>query len=523
MPDLSGGGGRDEGPDAYRELFERSADAILIIEGERFIDCNAATVSMLRYGSKDELLQTHPSELSPPQQPDGRSSYEKANEMIAIAFDRGSHRFEWDHRRADGEVFPVEVLLTALRERDRRVLHVVWRDITERRSLEERLRHAQKMEAVGKLAGGIAHDFNNLLVVILGQSELLMDRLNHDPDLLEHVAAIRNAGVGAAELVKQLLAFGRKQELQLTVLELNALLRRVHGLLLRLIGEDIKLSIEPSSGPVWVTADRVQIEQVLLNLASNARDAMPQGGSLSVQLTRSYISAEEADSLRLGLGEFAVITVRDSGIGMDAGTVARAFEPFFTTKEIGKGTGLGLATAYGTITQSGGGIVLESEPQRGTEARIYLPLTRERPQGAQPSNPSGTAVPHAETGSGLILVVEDEPAVLDVVTRTLRARGYSVLEAKDGAEALRLFPKYGPAIHLLVSDVIMPGLSGPDLVNCLGEMGFQPRVLFMSGYTDGAFSESLRARANVDLLEKPFDVSELARRVAQALGPLPRG
>ena len=272
--------------DPYRELFERSADAILIIEGETFIDCNDATVKMLRYSRKEDVLKTHPSELSPPFQPDGRPSFEKANEMIAIAFERGSHRFEWDHKRADGEVFPVEVLLTAVQERGRRVLHVVWRDITERKELEEKLRQAQKMEAIGKLAGGIAHDFNNLLVALLGHSQLLADLLRGQEQAGEHLHEIRRAGERAADLVRQLLAFGRKQELRPAALDLNHLVLDLRKLLERLIGEDVRLETSTAEGTVAVRADRGQLEQVLLNLAANARDAMPDGGALTIETER---------------------------------------------------------------------------------------------------------------------------------------------------------------------------------------------------------------------------------------------
>ena len=269
--------------DPYRELFERSADAILIIEGETFVDCNDATVEMLRYRSREQMLQTHPSELSPSHQPDGRKSFEKANEMIAIAFDRGSHRFEWNHVRADGELFPVEVLLTTVAEPGRRTLHVVWRDITDRKRLEEELRHAQKMEAIGKLTGGIAHDFNNLLVAVLGHSDLLEPLLEGLPEAQEHVAGIRYAGESAAGLVRQLLAFGRKQRLSSVPFDLNELVRATGTLLQRVIGEQIVLVTSLDDEPVPTKADRGQLEQVLLNLAANGRDAMLDGGELRIE------------------------------------------------------------------------------------------------------------------------------------------------------------------------------------------------------------------------------------------------
>jgi len=261
--------------DQYRALFEQSADAILIIDGVRFVDCNQATVDMLRHRDKQELLETHPSELSPPTQPDGRDSFEKANEMIAIAFERGSHRFEWDHKRADGEVFPVEVLLTPVPDADGTKLHVVWRDITDRKQLESQLRQAHKMEAIGNLAGGIAHDFNNLLVAINGNADLLQDELGDNPDLLDLTRQIRRAGERAAELTHQLLAFSRKQVLKPVVLDFNTVLSDVNKLLDRLIGENIQVVAHPSPTPVVARADSGQIEQVLMNLATNARDAMP--------------------------------------------------------------------------------------------------------------------------------------------------------------------------------------------------------------------------------------------------------
>jgi len=500
--------------DPYRELFERSADAILIIEGETFIDCNDATVRMLRYACKEEVLQTHPSELSPPLQPDGRDSFEKANEMIAVAFERGSHRFEWDHRRADGEVFPVEVLLTAVQERDRRVLHVVWRDITERKLLEDQLRQAQKMEAIGKLTGGIAHDFNNLLVAVLGHSDLLAELVQDRPEECEHVREIRRAGERAADLVHQLLAFGRKQQLLPAVLDLNQLTLETQRLLERLIGEDVTLVPKLAGEPVPIKADRGQIEQVFLNLAANARDAMPSGGTLTIEtrrerLTRAAIDHEQS----LPDGEYAVLCVSDTGTGMDPETARRAFEPFFTTKAVGKGSGLGLATVYGIIRQSGGRVSLHSAPGQGTEVEILLPLTLE----AIPELVTPVVLPDGDHGGGeTVLVAEDDEAVASLVVRALVGRGYRVLVAMDGREALSLYRRHGDEIELLVTDVIIPIMGGPQLVSSLRELGLEPRVLFMSGYTNEGLSQ-LHELDQVDILQKPFDVHELARRVRNAL------
>jgi len=500
--------------DPYRELFERSADAILIIEGETFIDCNQAAVEMLRYERKEDVLSTHPSELSPPTQPDGRDSFSKANEMIAMAFDRGSHRFEWDHKRADGEVFPVEVLLTAVQETDRRVLHVVWRDVTERKHLEAQLRHAQKMEAIGKLVGGIAHDFNNLLVAINANGGLLSRRLVERPEDQHFVRQILLAGDRAAGLVRQLLAFGRKQELELAVYELHELVANVRALLERIIGENIELQFDAGAERLNIEVDAGQLEQVLMNLASNARDAMPEGGVLRVSTRRVDVSEAPVGSVEpLSSGAYAEISFSDTGTGMDEDTVAQAFEPFFTTKDVGEGTGLGLATSYGIIKQSGGSAAIYSAPGHGTTIKVYLPLTERLASAATEEAEEVLDV----RGTERILVAEDDAGVADVVVSVLRENGYDVLETRDGEQALAAYKEHHSSIDLVVSDVVMPKLGGPEWVTRARNAGLSPRVLFMSGYTDDALVDLRASDHSVDLLEKPFSASELSRRVRQAL------
>jgi len=499
----------------YRDLFERSADAILIIEGDTFVDCNEATVRMLRYPSKEDVLLSHPSELSPPTQPDGRDSFEKANEMIAIAFERGSHRFEWDHKRADGEVFPVEVLLTAIEEPGRRTLHVVWRDITERKMLEEQLRQALKMEAIGKLTGGIAHDFNNLLVAVLGHANLLEQRLGDLPELKKHVHAITHAGERAADLVRQLLAFGRKQQLLPVVLDLNELARDMRPLVEGLVGEKVAIVQDLARANVSVRADRGQLAQVLLNLAANARDAMPSGGNLTIATGRVALPRSGAErGADLPSGEYARLAVRDEGGGMDADTSARAFDPFFTTKPPGKGTGLGLATVYGIVKQSGGGVSLASEPGVGTTIEVLLPLSSE-PLGAKPKR--RPAVAGDRTAKGTVLVVEDEEVVSILVRSALESHGYRVLLANDGHEAVQLYLSREDEIGLVITDVIMPRVNGPEFVSRLKELGKEPRVLFMSGYTDEGLTALHETYGNIEVLEKPFDVLGLMERVRAAI------
>lgn len=505
--------------DPYRALFENSADAILILDGEHFIDCNQATVEMLGYRDKQELLQTHPSELSPEFQPDGRRSFEKANEMMAIAFEKGSHRFEWDHKRASGEVFPVEVLLTAVPEKDLPMLHVVWRDITERKRLEGELRQAQKMEAVGKLAGGIAHDFNNLLAVILGHVDLLISSAGDDP--APELEEVRHAAERAASLVGQLLAFSRKQVLQPKVIDLGTAIERLSTMLRRVIGEDIDLVYEAPTRPLKVKADPGQIDQVLMNLVHNARDAMAQGGTLTLGLRE--LPGEGAGAPPA----WACLEVRDNGAGMDAQTIARAFDPFFTTKKPGRGTGLGLATVHGIVHQSGGRIRLSSVPGRGTTVTVLLPLCDQPlPTFQQPSRSSSFR------RGGRILVVEDEPAVAALVARVLTRGGYEVTEAHDGEQALELIRDGGTAgIDLIISDVVMPHLGGPELVSRLGPEFEACPVIFMSGYTDNALEQQGFDPAKVTLLRKPFTATilldivgttlEKARLTAAATPPPP--
>lgn len=499
--------------DPYRELFERSADAILIIEDGRFVDCNEATVALLRYQNKAALLRTHPSELSPAVQPDGRDSFEKANQMIALALANGSHRFEWDHVRADGEVFPVEVLLTAVQREGKQIIHVVWRDISERKLLETQLRHAQKMEAIGQLAGGIAHDFNNILVAILGNAELLAQQTQDRPDLLESVEEIAQAGERAARLVRQLLIFSRKQELTLRRLDLRQVLDDLVGLLRRLIGENLDFALLLPEPPVPVKADKSQLEQVVINLVANARDAMPKGGKLRVALDLEELRDTPPGARQsVGAGAYAAITVSDTGLGMDEATMARAFDPFFTTKSLGHGTGLGLATVYSIAQSSGGCVTLQSEPDRGTTVKVYLPLS----QGVN-ATPSNIKPPPAQGGGETILVVEDDEGVSGLVVELLRRKGYRVLHAKDGMRALQIWEQESTRIDLILTDMVMPRMGGATLAAQLSLQKSPPRILFMSGHADQSIKNLSSRGIHVELLEKPFSPDDLIGSVRRAI------
>ena len=396
-------------------------------------------------------------------------------------------------------------------------------DITEQvtaeealRVSEEQFRQAQKMEAVGQLAGGIAHDFNNLLTAILGYSELVRDQLQESPELLEEVEEIRKAGQRASALTRQLLAFSRKQVLEPQTLDLREVVGEVGKMLRRVIGDDIEL--ETSSDPALhaVVADPGQIEQVLLNLAVNARDAMRQGGTLSIQLANAQAPPElAAQDGRAWTGACVALSVSDTGCGMTREVRDRIFEPFFTTKAADKGTGLGLSMVYGVVTQSGGCITVDSAPDAGTRFVIYLPAAFERPR----ARPRAAAPVGELRGTETILLVEDEGMIRELVRKVLSGYGYRVLEAADTTEAVMLAENYGEPIHLLLSDIVMPRMSGPELAQRLVPLRPEMRVLYMSGFGNRLSTGSGALSPSVDILRKPFTTEALATKVRKCLSP----
>ncbi len=390
----------------------------------------------------------------------------------------------------------------------------VLRDITEYKRLESQFLQSQKMEAIGVLAGGVAHDFNNLLNVINGYAELILDDLNTNNPMRKDVEQIRDAGQRAAALTSQLLAFGRKQIMQPEILDLNRVIAGMSSMLRRMIGEDIEVVSNPHTGPALVNADPGKIQQVVMNLVVNARDAMPNGGTLTIETAN--VDFEESyirDHPVAKPGPYILLAISDNGIGMDAATQARIFEPFFTTKSKEKGTGLGLSTVYGIVKQSGGFIWVYSEPGNGTTVKVYFPREAGPVATAPHDTESGTEIRGSET----VLIVEDEAAVRGLASRILRERGYRVLEAADGIEALRIAQDYPQEIHLVLTDVVMPGVGGRLLVSSLE--GIRPAIksLFISGYTDNAIVHQGILDANVAFLQKPFSVDGLTRKVHEVL------
>jgi|WetSurMetagenome_2_1015567.scaffolds.fasta_scaffold01301_13 two-component system, cell cycle sensor histidine kinase and response regulator CckA len=506
----------------FMDVLYASGDAILLIGENTFIDCNEATARMLGYATRAEFLQTHPSELSPPEQPDGRRSFEKADEMMRLAFKRGFNRFEWMHRRANGEDFPVEVSLTPIIRGGKTLLYCVWRDITERKQAEEekskleaQLQQAQRMESVGRLAGGVAHDFNNMLGIILGHTELAIAQMDPAQPLFADLEQIRMAANRSADLTRQLLAYARKQTVAPKVLDLNETVACMLTMLARLIGEDIHLTWQPKANLWPVNVDPSQIDQILANLCVNARDSIADVGKITIETGNSTFDKDYcAAHASFVPGEYVVLAVSDSGCGMDKETLDKIFEPFFTTKEMGKGTGLGLATVYGMVKQNNGFISVHSEPGQGTTFKIYLPRHVDK---APPVQQETSAEPSAH-GQETILLVEDEPALLAMTTIILETQGYSVLTASTPGEAIRLAGERAGEIHLLMTDVVMPEMNGRDLAKNLLSLYPHLKCLFMSGYTADVIAHHGVLDKELYFIQKPFSMKELGAAVREALG-----
>jgi signal transduction histidine kinase len=419
---------------------------------------------------------------------------------------------DYDHpleNSSGDEVGVVTAAFTRLRES-------LQKGQQEQVKLEERLRQAHKMEAIGRLAGGVAHDFNNLLTIIRGHTDLLADRLGADDSQKRSVDQIQKASNRAVGMTRQLLAFSRMQVLQPSILDLNSVISEMGKMLPRLIGEHIEFTFIPEPKLAPVKADPGQIEQVLMNLAVNARDAMPDGGKVVVQTHNISLSAAEAATRPvMAPGEYVLVSVSDNGQGMNEETKARIFEPFFTTKEVGKGTGLGLATVYGIVKQSGGFIWVESAPGKGAIFEIYLPKASGKVSEVGPEPPSRIESRGTET----ILLVEDEPGVRDLASHFLRASGYSVLEAADGVQALEVAEKYPGPIHLLLSDMVMPRMSGQELMQRLLGARKDMKIILMSGYSEYNGTEFRQADSIFLRLGKPFSLASLVGKVREALGP----
>jgi len=429
-----------------------------------------------------------------------------------------ARRFQAEYRitRKDGQIIWVSDTAVVVPGSDNHpLMEGIIVDITERKALENQLQQARRMEAVGRLAGGIAHDFNNLLTIIKGYVEMATNRSGAQPELRSDLQHIGDASERAGTLVRQLLAFSRKQVLKPKILDLNGIVLNLDKLLRRLLAETVEMKTIASRDVGAVKADPSQIEQVIMNLVVNARDAMPNGGRILIETSNVDLDDTYAqDHATVRPGRYVMLAVTDTGIGMTSDTVAHIFEPFYTTKESGRGTGLGLSTVYGIVKQSGGYIWVYSEPGKGTTFKVYLPRVEER---VEVSSSAEIPAPAARDGKETILLVEDEPAVRELTRMVLSRRGYSVLEALNPADAERLAGSHRSEIHLLLTDVVMPGMSGHELANRLTARHGNLRVLYMSGYTDNVIAEDGTLEEGVAFLQKPFTPQVLAQKVRETL------
>jgi len=499
----------------FHELFENAKDILFTLDLEGNVTSLNKSAEEVMGWSRSEALQLNIKSLVAPEHLNLCSQM-----MQRILNEEPLQHFEISMLRKDGR----KVLLQAsarliYSNGERHAIQGIARDVTERRQLENMVQQSQKLEAIGRLSGGLAHDFNNLFCVISGHTELLTEQMEPAQPALRNLAQIKKAVDSAASLTRQLLAFSRKQVFHPRVLDLNAEVVETRKMLGRLVGEQIEFftSLQPALGSVRV--DPVQLEQVLVNLVLNARDAMSQGGKLTIE-TKNVDLEEGARSKRsiVPAGKYVVLSVTDNGCGMDEEAQSRIFEPFFTTKELGKGSGLGLATVYGIVKQSGGFIWVYSELGQGTTIRVYLPRVDSSPALHSLGNP------HTEVrqGSETVLLVENADSLRNLAKELLKASGYAVLDADSGREALRIASSFSGPIHLLLTDVIMPGMGGKQLAEQFTSLRPATRVLYMSGYSNDGIVQSGILESGALLLEKPFTREILLRKVRQVLDEVPQ-
>ena len=489
----------------FRDLFENASDAIFTSDGSGNVTAMNRLAEELTGYSRAEASTLHLRDLLPAGQ--------AGDQALRAWLSSSARTLVTELRTRDDEQIPVEVKTRVIARSNGQGggVFAAARDVRERTQLERQLRQAQKMEAVGQLAGGVAHDFNNLLTVIAGNTELLLAEARADDESREDLRQIASAAERAAALTRQLLTFSRRQATQPRLLDLNAVIHDLEPLLRRMIGEDVSIVVRPSSEPAQIRADPVQIEQVLVNLAVNARDAMPAGGTLAMRVSVMTVEDAPPVPVRAESGRCVLLEVSDTGTGMDPETQNRIFEPFFTTKEPGRGTGLGLSTVYGIVQQAEGAIVCHSAVGRGTTFRVYLPFALESGDETAETQAERSAPRGTET----ILLVEDEDSVRKLACRVLRRLGYRVVDTGHGGDALQVVQTLEEPVHLLLTDIVMPGMSGRQLAERVASLRPGVRVLFVSGYA----REDLERHGlnGVPVLQKPFTVGELARAVREAL------
>jgi two-component system, cell cycle sensor histidine kinase and response regulator CckA len=494
---------------------EQSADAVMITNRDGVIEyVNPAFEALTGYSYKDAVGHT-PKILK-----SGAQSDVAYQELWRTILAGNVYRNIFENRKKNGQLYYVEESISPVRDASGAIAHFISnsRDLTERMRLEAQLSQAQKMDAIGRLAGGVSHDFNNLLTIIISYSELALDSVERGSPLDNKLQEILSAARRAAQLTRQLLAFSRKQAQALRVLELNPVIARIAKSLNRLIGEDIELNFIAGEGLGPVRADPVQLEQILMNLAANASDSMPQGGHLTIETAPVHLDEEYVQRKHaiIPAGHYAMISVTDDGCGIPAEDMQHIFEPFYTTKPSGEGTGLGLATVYGIVKQNKGFVWPYSEVGKGTIFKVYLPCV------ADPLHPTGLfgAEPGASVqGSETILLVEDEQAVRQATSEFLKLQGYTVIEAPDGLQALAIARNLGSAIDLVVTDVVMPNMSGGQLAAEMESIFPSTKVLFVSGYAGKTVIDHRVTDLETNFLQKPFTLGQLSAKIREALQP----
>jgi PAS domain S-box-containing protein len=497
----------------FRTIFEKVAVGIALVNLEgQVMESNPALQQMFGY-SEEELRNSFLNELTHPD--DVTVDGDIKNGLLAAESDH--YQIEKRYIRKDGEMIWGRLNVSLVRGSGGEPQFIICmvEDITERKQLESQFHQSQKMETVGRLAGGIAHDFNNLLTVIKGYTQLSLIELPEDHPSRENIEEIRKASERAAELTQKLLAFSRRQVLDLKVLDLNDVVRGLEKMVSRIIGEDIEMFTALADDLGRVKTDPGQIEQVILNLGVNARDAMPNGGKLAIETANVELDENYARKhISVIPGAYVMLSVSDTGIGIPPEVKEHIFEPFYTTKEKDKGTGLGLSTIYGIVKQSGGNIWVYSEPGRGTAFKIYLPRVEEEVDRI----PSRDDTDHLPKGNETVLLVEDEPSVRGLAARVLREQGYTVLEATDGDEAMSIAQEHiDEEIHLLLTDVVMPRMGGKELIKWIRTLHRKIKVLFISGYTDHTITYHAGLKPGTPFLQKPFSPTALAKKVREVL------
>ncbi len=506
----------------FRTIFESSSDAIMLFGDNGFIDCNNATLRMFGCSESEEFLGTHPGEWSPPEQPDGRDSIEAANSKIARAFKEGRNFFEWTHKRADGESFQAEVLLTPMQLEGKMVLQATVRDITERRRLEyekselhSQLLQSQKMEAIGTLAGGIAHDFNNIMTVVKSLSSLALTKVAPGSKLYEYLKPIENASDRCTGLIQQLLIFSQRKPCEVGPLSVNDTIENLLGMLRSLIDEDISINEDLCNGLWEVSGDRGRLEQVLINLIINSSDAMPQGGCIRLGTENVTLTKQEASGISGAVpGDYVRMTVDDDGIGIEPEVIEHIFEPFFSTKSHG-GNGLGLSVVYGILKEMNGCVDVSSEPGAGSKFSVYLPATTDPVGGAQEASVNEFI---ASDGQGRrILLVEDDMWVRRSTAMALMENGYIVEQAEDAEQAIAIFFKEKGRFDLVITDVVMPGRDGLQMMEPLFEVNPGIPVLFYSGHVDNKAQLDSIIKKGFAFLQKPYEVPDLLRAIEESM------